>query len=115
MTLGQVPAERVVTRPLGLLAAPTGIIVVAEAPEPQILQGRYGEVLYPFPETASLGPGNDAWVDYVERKHDGITYRSFKDSDPLYGEVSDVGFPSSGSAPYNFSPGRFSEKDKTSD
>jgi hypothetical protein len=79
--------------------------------------GWYGELvpLYAFPDTASLGPYHDAWFDYDEREYLGITYRSFKSTNRLNGIWSDFGFPSDGSAPYNFKSRRFSEKTTTTE
>jgi len=49
------------------------------------------------------------------RELNGITYRSFPSTDRYFGDFADFGFPSDGSAPYNFRTQRFSLKTKTSD
>jgi hypothetical protein len=45
--------------------------------------------------------------------HRGINYRTFLPTDRAFGEWSHFGFPSDGSAPYNFRTGLFSEKSTT--
>jgi len=74
--------------------------------------GWYGELrpLYEFPENPTLGPGGDAWTEYLERQHNGKSYRSFLSTNRLYGFLSKYGFPFDGSAPYNFKSGHFLEK-----
>ena len=65
--------------------------------QPQALKGRYGEVIVFFPENPMLGPGRDAWINYLEHVHNGITYRSFLPTDPYFGDFAHFGFASDSS------------------
>jgi hypothetical protein len=114
--LGEVlmPAVADLPLPAPLLVSSSAKKSKPAAAVEKVREGRHGEVLVFFPENPTLGPGRDAWRDYLERIHNGITYRSFLPSDPFFGEWSNFCFPSDCSAPYNFARGKYITSKNTS-
>jgi hypothetical protein len=95
-------------RGAGLGAALGDVVGEPQVPHaPQALQGRHGEVLVDFPDTASLGPRRDAWRDYREAPRSARVYRHFLPTDAYkpFRDFSNVGYASDGSPPINLTTG----------
>jgi len=55
-----------------------------------------------WPLHPTVGPNGDAWLPYIERIHNGKTYRFFLPEDMDFGGFHNFGFPSDGSYAINW-------------
>jgi hypothetical protein len=61
-----------------------------------------------FPVGHTLGPNQDAWIDYTERTINGINYRLPYNHNPICEGFGHFGFPRDGSDPYSTKTSRTS-------